>query len=470
MNNKGQITIFLSLIMSVLIFLGFFAVKICKYYNARSRAAQVVNSAISDVKSEFNSYIYEHYHILLFDKTDYGKGEAAVEEFLYENIKNNLSDDQKEIFVAITDFDLISDNNYEALKSQINDYSAYAALENSADTILSKTNGKEAALDKNLEANMDADINDTSSDSDNEVKSDNNHLGDDNDDPRDFTKTMGKKGILLFVVPNDMEISNEIIDLSECPTMGRINLAGFYNMNDKFDSYSRLKSDLKQNTSWNNELINAGCGLAYAREVFNCAVNQNVNEDTVFKFEMEYLICGRASDYMNLKSTVKRIISIRFSIDFAYLLTDTSKMSRVKSIAYSLSFATAIPEPVLKYLIAGCWAYVEAVSDTRELLKGNKVEFKKTGENWKTDIDNLEKSFMSDSSEQDDGMIYEDYLLILMAVNMDEVYPRMLDIIQLNTRQFYPSFKISNAAVGLTVDASIEYEDSVFDFSISGGY
>ena len=456
--------------MSVLIFLGFFAVKICKYYNARSRAAQVVNSAISDVKSEFNSYIYEHYHILLFDKTDYGKGEAAVEEFLYENIKNNLSDDQKEIFVAITDFDLISDNNYEALKSQINDYSAYAALENSADTILSKTNGKEAALDKNLEANMDADINDTSSDSDNEVKSDNNHLGDDNDDPRDFTKTMGKKGILLFVVPNDMEISNEIIDLSECPTMGRINLAGFYNMNDKFDSYSRLKSDLKQNTSWNNELINAGCGLAYAREVFNCAVNQNVNEDTVFKFEMEYLICGRASDYMNLKSTVKRIISIRFSIDFAYLLTDTSKMSRVKSIAYSLSFATAIPEPVLKYLIAGCWAYVEAVSDTRELLKGNKVEFKKTGENWKTDIDNLEKSFMSDSSEQDDGMSYEDYLLILMAVNMDEVYPRMLDIIQLNTRQFYPSFKISNAAVGLTVDASIEYEDSVFDFSISGGY
>ena len=56
------------------------------------------------------------------------------------------------------------------------------------------------------------------------------------------------------------------------------------------------------------------------------------------------------------------------------------------------------------------------------------------------------------------------------ASNMDSAYPRMLYIIQLNTRQFYPEFKMENAAVGLTVDVSIECDDSAFNFCISGGY
>ena len=68
MNNKGQITVFISLIMCAVVMLGLFALKICRFYNAKAKSAQVVNTAISDVKSGFNSYIYEHYHILLFDK------------------------------------------------------------------------------------------------------------------------------------------------------------------------------------------------------------------------------------------------------------------------------------------------------------------------------------------------------------------------------------------------------------------
>lgn len=465
MNNKGQITVFLSLIMTALVVLCLFAVKICTYYNAKSKAAQVVNTAISDVKSEYNSYIFEHYHILLFDKTDYGKGEAAVEELIYESVKENLDKDQTKIDIAITGFDLISDNDCEALKLQIDDYTVYAALEYGADTILSKTGGKEAAIDENVVEDMDADTKEKKTKPDEQ-----DSFGNSADDPRNFTKTMGKKGILFFVAPDDLEISTDTINLSGCPSMGKISFSDFYGTNEKFDSYSRLKKDLKQGGTWNNELINAGCGLAYARDVFNCALNQNVNEDTVFKFEIEYLICGRASDYMNLRSTVYKIISIRFPINYSYLLTDASKMSRVKAIAFSLSLTTAIPEPILKYLIAGCWSYIEAVSDVRELMRGHKVSFEKNSDNWKTDIDNLANSFIEEGDNQEEGLDYEDYLMILLAVKMDSAYTRMLDIMQLNASKIYPDFKMSNAAVGLTVDASIEYDDSVFNFNISGGY
>lgn len=491
MNNKGQITVFISLIMCAMIMLGLFSLKICKFYNDKAKAVQVVNSAISDVKSKYNSYIFEHYHILLFDKTDYGKGEAAVEEFLSDNIKNNLDDNQIPVYIAITDFDLLLDNDCEALKLQIDDYTAYAAINYGAEAILSKTGGKDAVVDESVIESMDADTDNGSLKSQPETSSINkeennldNHNNQENiqtnrihadksgsdDDPRDFTKTIGKKGILLFVVPDDMEVSEETINLSECPSNGRVGLGNFFNINDKFDSYSRLKKDLKQNSSWNNALIDAGCGLSYARDVFNCALNQEVNEDSVFKFEIEYLICGRASDYMNLKQTVNKIIAIRFPVNYSYLLTDTPKMSNVKAIAFSLSLTTAIPEPILKYLIAGCWSYVEAVSDVRQLMKGHKLKFEKNSSNWKTDIYNLAKSFVDEGEDEGEGLSYEDYLLILLAMNMDSAYPRMLDIIQLNTRQFYPEFKMENAAIGLTVDVSIECDDSAFNFCISGGY
>lgn len=486
MNNKGQITVFISLIMGSLVLLGLFVIKLCTYYVEKSKAVQIVNLAISDVKSGYNSYIFEHYHILLFDKTEYGKGEAAVEEVFCKNVENNLDDKLSLDYVAITDFDLITDNDCEAFKSQINDYTVYAAISYGADEIMAKTGGKDAVIDEAVIDEMDADTKGNESEADpdfseeqngrNKSESENGTGAEEHtakkkeEDPRDFTKIIGNLGILYFVIPDDLEVSTDIVDLSECPTKGESSILGLFDLNNEFDSYNRLKKDLKKNTAWNNSLIDAGCGLAYAKEVFNCAVNQEINEESVFKFELEYLVCGKPSDYLNLKKTVNRIVAIRFPVDFSYLLTDVSKMTRVKEIAMSISLATAIPEPVLKYLIAGCWSYVESVSDVRELLKGNKVEFEKNKNNWKTDINHLGSSLKAPKTESDRGMTYEDYLLILIALNMNTSYKRMLDVIQLNTRQIYPDFKMENAAVGLTVDAGVVYEDNIFNFSLSGGY
>ena len=210
--------------------------------------------------------------------------------------------------------------------------------------------------------------------------------------------------------------------------------------------------------------------MVYAKGVFNCATNLTVNEGTVFDFELEYIICGDKSDYKNLNKTVKRLIALRLPIDFTYLLTDTSRMARVKSIAASISASTGVPYSVVKYLISGCWAYVESVADVKLLLKGKKLPFDKSGSNWLTDIDNLGGSLDDADFEDEAGMDYEDYLMILMALNMDTAYLRMLDLMQLNARQIYPDFKMENAAVGLTAEVSLIYDGSEFDYRISGGY
>ena len=468
MNNKGQITIFICLILTAFLLIGMTALGVCRHFGNKEEVSIAVNSAVSDIKSEYNSYIFEHYHILLFDKTDYGKGEAAVEEKFYENIKFNLSGDCTVNNVAITDYDLILDNNCEALKTQIDDYIVYAGIEYGASEILDKTGGKDANVSDEIIDDMYRDCeSDESSESD---SSDEENTSKKEDDPRDFTKKMGKVGIINFVLPEGLYVSDETIDLSECPSKLASSAMSGYDIEDKFNSYSKLKKDLKKNSEWNSALIDAGCGISYAECVFNCATNTNINDNTVFDFELEYLICGDSSDYNNLNKTVKRIIAIRFPIDFTYLLTDVSKMSRVKSIALALNASTGIPYTIMKYLIAGCWSYVEAAADVKVLLRGDKLPFEKTSGSWMTDIDNFGGSLRDAGVSDDAGMSYEDYLMILMALNMDKVYMRMLDIMQLNARQIYPEFLMENAAVGLSADVSIAYGYSEFDFNISGGY
>ncbi|MBQ9609333.1 MAG: hypothetical protein IJV15_07825 [Lachnospiraceae bacterium] len=468
MNNKGQITVFLCLIITAFLFVGMTALGVCKYFAGKEEAAIAVNSAVSDIKSEYNSYIFEHYHILLFDKTDYGKGEAAVEEEFYENVKLNLNSDCNVNSVAITDYDLITDNNCEALKSQINDYIVYAGIEYGASEILGKTKGKDANINEETINDMDRDCeSDESLESD---ESDEDDTSKKEKDPRNFTKKLGKLGIIYYVIPEGLYVNDEIIDLSECPSKPGISFMDGFDIDNNFNSYSKLKRDLKKNSEWNSALVDAGCGLAYAKNVFNCAVNTDINDNTVFDFELEYLICGDCSDYNNLNKTIKKIIAIRFPIDFTYLLTDTSKMSRVKTIALALNASTGIPYPIMKYLIAGCWSYVEAAADVKVLLKGEKLPFEKSYSSWMTDIDNFGDSLNAADTDNDEGMSYEDYLAILMALNMDKTYKRMLDLMQLNAGQIYPEFLMENAAVGLSADVSISYAGSVFDFNISGGY
>ena len=187
------------LILSAVLLLGMAALGICRHFANKEEAAIAVNSAVSDIKSEYNSYIFEHYHILLFDKTDYGKGESAVEEKFYENVKLNLNNDCTVNNVAITDYDLILDNNCEALKAQIDDYIVYAGIEYGASEILGKTGGREANESDETIDDMERDC-ETDESSESASSEEENTLKKE-DDPRDFTKKMGKVGIINYVIP-----------------------------------------------------------------------------------------------------------------------------------------------------------------------------------------------------------------------------------------------------------------------------
>jgi hypothetical protein len=151
MKDKGKVTVFLCLIVSAMALLGTTAVKAVSLYCAEGKVAMASRTAVSDVKANYDSYIFENYHILLFDKTNYGDGEASIEERMMQLVTDNLGSDYEVNSVELTDFTMVYDNACEELKKQIKEQMGYMAAENVIDGIEDKLEGKEGSYSDELE-------------------------------------------------------------------------------------------------------------------------------------------------------------------------------------------------------------------------------------------------------------------------------------------------------------------------------
>lgn len=472
MRNRGSVTIFCCLMITAMLILGLTVMGVVGHRLAKAKGAIAVRSAMSGAQAGYNSYIFQNYHILLFDKNCDGKGEAYLEERLIRDIQHNLGEGFVVEDIGVGSYNLILDNDCQAFKDQLTDYCGYALLEGGAESILESTGGQDGTVGDQIYGDMDEAENhvqeNETEDDDTEDVSITDVL--EAEDPRDFTENLSSEGILTLVVPEGMEVSSLVVDLSAVPSReNSIFSAVDYEIDNDFDDIDILREDIGEFDSWKESLVNGGAGVIYASNVFNCATDR-VLEETVFGFELEYIICGKGSDKENLKGVVNRIMAIRFPVNFAYLISDGVKMAEVASLSVPLALLSPLPEPVFRYLIAGCWAYVESIADVRCLLDGKSIDFFKTPANWKTDLDNLEGSISYNGPDSIKGMDYKDYLLILLALDMDSSYCRMLDIIELNTSQYYENFDMNNGAVGFCVDTHISYQGKDYYYRESVGY
>ena len=143
MNNKGGITVFLCMLISLIMVLGISVIKIIDIRAAKAKAVICANTSLSSVKAMYNKYIFEHYHILLFDKNCDEKGEAYLEEYIKSLMEMNLGDEIKVRDVIGVKYNFITDNGYSELKKQIEEYMIYAGIEYGIEQITDATGGKD---------------------------------------------------------------------------------------------------------------------------------------------------------------------------------------------------------------------------------------------------------------------------------------------------------------------------------------
>lgn len=465
MNNQGRITVFLSLISGCIFLLAITVITVIDGYMAKSKIAMCSRTALSGVMAQYNSYIFEHYHILLFDKNAGGLGEGYIEDFVEDSLSDNLGASYQVEGAAISAITYIWEEDCASLKQQIADYLGYAALEYGADTILQATGGEDGELSAQLIKDIEA------AENSDEINNEEDTFANDSYDIRDYSGTLQGLGLLNIVLPADMELSDRVLSIEEQPSRVLGSFFTFdYSVNNKFNSYSRFKEDVSSHGKWKDNLLDKGTGVAYAANVFNCATEQNINETSILKCELEYLICGKNSDINNIKSVVNRIIAIRMPVNYSYLMSDSDKSAKLSSVATSIMTVTGIPAPILKRLLAGAWSYIEAVAEVKNLMSGVKLAFKKNDDNWITDIDNISESMYSPCSEDEHGLSYKDYLLILLSLDMDSAYYRMLDIMQLNVREIDETFDIKNAAVAISLDIQVIYDGKKYGLNQESEY
>lgn len=464
MKDRGKVTIFLCLITTGMVMLGMVCTRIVSIYCAKGKTAIVSGISMSDVKANYNSYIFEHYHILLFDKNCYGCGEGAIEERMEELTKSNLDDKYSVQGVYITNYKMIYDNECEELKKQIEENSNYEILTYGIDQIQEKLNNREGSYSDILEEDMNAaceeSLNETESVEEGQADGyDGINQGDKVEDPREYTKTTDAEGLLLtLLLPPDREVSREKIAYEDFVSVFGVYKPDFMNTNIEFDDYNRLKQDMKNHSTWGNSLVEKANTLMYSGTVFNCFTENNINSDSVLECEIEYIISAKDSDYANLEEACKKIIAIRLPMNMSYIVTDTAKMSTIRSISVPLSAASLfLSEPVIRYLIAGAWSYIEAMAEVRNLLAGNRLDFVKTKDTWLTDITDIGSS-LENEQDSEKGLSYKDYLMILLAMEDDNIYYRMLDIMDINTRKHQPEFKMLFGATELEADFDILFQ------------
>jgi len=488
MNNKGRIVVFMSLMTAAMLVLITLVLQVVVLSAARSKNVIATRLSMSDIKACYNSYIFEHYHILLFDKTAGGKGEAYLEEWLEQAYAEKLGGEYTDVHAAITDMTMLTDQSYASLKKQMQEYMVYAMAEQGVqagvDQVKEKTGGQDGTLPEEVKEDMESaetkaygmdapgtvDVSEVDAASTENTDIENLSTQPEVDDPRDYTKKLSSSIVLNLVLPGDKTVSDAAISLVDAPSL---RLSGFFSdykeVDRDFDSMVPLLEGLTALGSWQDSLTDTGIQLAYIGQVFN-SYKEEKNDTAVLAYEQEYLIAGKSSDYENLKSVAHRMIGIRYPINYIGLIRQPDKMQTLTELATSIAGAAPYLIPALKYFLAGCWAYIESIADVRILFDGKKAPFMKNADNWITDIEHISESLSKETEDAENGLDYQAYLSILQAMNIDGVTARMLDLMQINTMQEEPDFRILHAAVSFEADFESTFDGQLFQYHQRAAY
>ena len=229
-------------------------------------------------------------------------------------------------------------------------------------------------------------------------------------------------GILNFVLPDGFEVSDKTVDLSS------------------FVSHRELQSGYG---SFREKVQGTGDTIffnLYLMDHFNHAVKKE--KESVLQYELEYLLAGKSSDRENLEAVVKKLCSIRFAVNYAYLLTDVEKQAEVQAASVAMCALLAVPgiTEVVKQALLLAWAYGEGIVDVKTLLTGKRVPLVKSYETWQLSWENLlhlgEDQSVLEGRDAEGGYSYEKYLqVLLMLEKKEKLTMRALDLEELNLRE-----------------------------------
>lgn len=437
--KKGYITVFLSLVLTLILSFVFTLIEGARISAIKMQFECVSDIGMNSVLAEYNRELLKQYDLLFVDAS-YGTGICSIansEERLRNYMQKNLQDEETNFLnisknflnmqvgdVEFIEYSIASDDAGAVLKRQITDYMADYPLGNIAEKIMTNTEQISASR-------MD------SRDIDSERKKYQNKIKEIGlpkeeveegvyeevplNNPADIANRTRSMGVLNLTVEDTASISAVKVNLSQ------------YISNRQLMEGSGICKEAAAISGEANELL----FLAYLFD--KCGYYGHIKENSLLRYQIEYLIAGEDTDWENLESAAQKLLHIREVSNIIYILSDTAKIAEAEAMAMALTavaMAPALAEPV-KYTILFAWAYVESLQDVKCLLNGGRVPIYKSAADWKTGINSIKnvKGSLSDSDEGR-GLNYKEYLEILLFLTPEsERTFRAMNIIEMDIRK-----------------------------------
>lgn len=198
----------------------------------------------------------------------------------------------------------------------------------------------------------------------------------------------------------------------------------------------------------------------------------NPNTEGILQYETEYILGKKQGDTENLKEVVSQLVSLRFVMDFSYIICDTAKKQECVTMAATLLGFTGVYGIIKlgEYLLLAAWAYGEAVNDAKILMKGGKVSLIKTSEQWKTKLEDIVSDTVTEGTDSNaTGLQYGEYLqLLLFLENKETKIFRTMDVMELNMiSQGYPHIRMYRYLYGIKCSALFGYYHGKYQYTQS---
>lgn len=437
---KGSITVFISLLMTIILS---FSSAICE--SIRFRGAKIAGICAADAASESAMAKYD---IKLLEEFGifgaYYEDEEAFLSSVLMDVEKNLYPEQEFLLLKDSDFwqltavdicaneyCLMTDNCGAEYFNQAIIYAKNNLAAELADMLISYVESNEDPESikeyfENKEQETDKQIDEYEKQAESgEYEADYVYEGEIIEvekSPVEVVKQIKQSGILSLTIPGAKEISGNYVDISACVS-GR-------NLNTGTDK------DLEESSLKDKALY-----IEYLSEMFT-DFNNRSDLEAGFNYELEYCIGGKETDEANLKAVVNRLLLIKEATNFSYLMTDSVKKNQALAVAAGLVGATGMQVLVeaVKYAILLAWAYAESIVDVRNLLNGGSSALVKTAENWKLGIENIGGlvNISADPVKEKYGLDYNSYLKLLMLfIEKDELVMRGMDLTELRLQQIY---------------------------------
>ena len=438
--KKGYITVFLSLSLALLLSLVFTVIEGARISAIRMKFECVTDIGMNSVLAEYHRELLKQYDLLFVDMSyggshpEIANTEAHLQKYAQKNCRPEksfglfgsrdfLAMDMG--MVEIPEYSVASDEDGAVLKRQaadyMNDYPLGAVLDKlSANVGLLQGAGIDTkdmdAWRQQYESQIDAiglPERETEDGETEEVPLNN---------PADSVNAMRGSGVLNLVLENPAAVSAVKVDLGD---------------------YISRRSDRIAGTGLCAEAVEAGDApneLVFQTYLFQkCGYYGAEMDKSLLKYQMEYILAGKDTDWQNLEQVAKKLMLWREAANMLYLLSDGAKVAEAQALATALTAVMLLPalaEPV-KYTILFAWAYVESLQDVKTLFGGGRLPIFKTAADWKTGINclkNVRGSLTEDSGGT--GLSYKEYLQIMVFLqDADTRTERAMDIMEMDIRR-----------------------------------